>query len=291
MSTPALRIDAVGPQVTIQDLGRPGHASLGVTEGGAADRLSLRRANRLVGNAEDAAALEILIGGLEVTALTDVTVAVSGAPCRLSHDDEPKETESPLRLRSGDRLRIGTAPVGLRSYLAVAGGVAAPVLLGSRSSSPSMGIGPAPLRDGDVVAVGASPLRAADEPGFGSWRTGALTVEVILGPRHDLFTPESVETLFASAWAVTSDLDRVGVRLDGPALRQQDPSATLASEGVVRGALQVPPTGRPTVFLADHPVTGGYPVIGVVRDADADAIAQLRPSDELRFRRAAPPWR
>ena len=290
MSTPALRVDAVGPLVTIQDLGRSGFAALGVTSGGAADRTSLRRANRLVGNPEDVAGLEILLGGLAVTAICDVTVAMTGAPAPITRNGVPMPTESPFGMHSGDRLTVGHATVGLRCYLAITGGIDAPALLGSRSSSPSMGIGPAPLAPGDVVATAAPRGLGADEPAYGAWRTGPLTVVLVLGPRDDLFTPTSVDTLFGS-WQVTGDLDRVGVRLAGPVLALRDPSATLTSEGVVRGAVQVPPSGRPTVFLADHPVTGGYPVIGVVRDGDTDAIAQLRPGDEVRFRRRPSPWR
>lgn len=294
MSRAALRVETVGPQVTIQDLGRPGHAALGVTAGGAADRGSLRRANRLVGNGEGAAGLEVLLGGFAATALVDTTVALTGAPAPCTRNGEPMATESPIRLHSGDRLEVGRATVGLRCYLAVAGGVDAPLLLDSRSSSPSMGLGPASLRPGDVLAAGTGSAPGAEEPAYGSWRSGTLTVEVVLGPRDDLFTADSLTALLTTAWTVTADLDRVGVRLDGPALVLRDPSAsseTLASEGVVRGALQVPPSGRPTVFLADHPVTGGYPVIAAVRDRDTDAIAQLRPGDAVRFRRVAPAWR
>lgn len=286
----ALRVEAAGPQLTVQDLGRPGYAAIGVTSGGAVDRDSLRRANRLVGNPDGAAALELLLGGGEFSALSDVVVAVAGAPVGLLRDGVPVSTETALRLPRGSRLVVARPNVGLRSYLAIAGGVSAPVLLGSRSSSPTMGLGPAPLVAGDTVSAGV-PVGAAGSPVFGSWRTGVLSVGIVLGPRHEHFLPPAIDTLLTTTWTASSDLDRVGVRLDGPALPLRDPDAQLASEGVVRGAVQVAPNGRPTIFLADHPTTGGYPVIGVVRDDDTDPLGQLAPGDRLRFHRVAPAWR
>jgi biotin-dependent carboxylase-like uncharacterized protein len=284
-----LRVEEVGPQVTVQDLGRPGLWSSGVGCAGAADRGALRLANRLVGNPESAAGLEVLLGGLAVRALRPVTVAVTGAPAPAEVDGRPVGHASVLDLAVGSRLRLGLAPTGLRSYVAVRGGVAVEPVLGSRSGDTFAGIGPEPALPGTLLPVGAppptlpvvdfAPVPRADDAGA----RALARVRVVLGPRDDWFTDP--RALFRGRWRVSSQVDRVGVRLDrelGPALSRAV-ERELPSEGVALGAIQAPPDGRPVVFLADHPITGGYPVIGCVIDAHVDRIAQLRPGDLLEF--------
>jgi len=289
--TPVLRIDSVGVQATVQDLGRPGHAAIGVTAGGAADRTSLQRANRIAGNPPDAAAIEIVAGMFSAIALADTIVALAGAPAPLRINGRAVATETAVRLGTGDRIELDQPPTGLRSYLALAGGVSGELLLGSRSSSPSMGLGRVPLRPGEIVSVAGTGNEPAVGDAFGRWHQGLRLVSAVPGPRDEAFDEDTLESLFATTWRAGNELDRVGIRLDGPPLvPRPDVAATMASEPVVRGAIQVSPDGRPTVFLADHPVTGGYPVIAVVADGDTDELAQLRPGDELRFRRTAPTW-
>ncbi|MCU1640843.1 MAG: Allophanate hydrolase [Nocardia sp.] len=282
-----IRVERVGPLATIQDLGRPGWFDSGVGIAGAADRASLRLANRLVGNPEGAAGIEALFGGLELLAQRHLTVAVTGASAPATVDGRPMGAASVLEIEEGQRLRLGWALSGLRSYVAVRGGIDVPLVLGSRSRDTLSGIGPEPLRPGDQLPVGIPPRvhPIVDVAPVVPPRAGRLTIRVLPGPRDDWFA--NVPALFEGEWTVSSDTDRVGTRLDrrtGPVLQRAN-SGELPTEGMALGSIQVPPSGQPVVFLADHPITGGYPVIGVVVDADVDAVAQARPGQALRFRR------
>lgn len=280
-----------GAQSLLQDLGRPGYGELGVGEGGAADRASARRANRLVGNPEGAVVVESLLGGLHVIAETDTVVAVTGAPAEVTVAGRPAPLDEAVTVPAGSAVQVGRPVAGLRTYLAVAGGIETPLVLGSGAASPAAGTGPAPLAAGDRLAVGPATGEAAHGQvgGLrGSWGR-ERPVRVVMGPRDDWFTPAARSTFTRTTWTATSDLDRVGVRLEGPALeRARD--GELLSEGTVRGAVQVPPNGQPVVFLADYPTTGGYPVIAVVLDEDVDIMAQLRPGDRVRFTAVTPPF-
>ena len=285
MSTPALSVERVGPLALVQDLGRPGHAHLGVSPSGAADRGSLRAANRLLGNDDGAAALEVLAGGLHLRALADVTVAVTGAPLPVHVDDRAVDLGAPAFVPAGSLLRLGMPVAGLRSYVAVRGGLAAERVFGSASRDTLSGIGPAPLAVGsvlDVEVVVCGVVRSADVAAFHSSAPGGLVVRAVPGPRDDWFGPAGAAMLAGAAWTVTGDSDRVGVRLSGPAL-ERSRGEELPSEGMVRGAVQVPPSGQPLVFLADHPTTGGYPVVAVVGERDCDRLAQARPGETVRF--------
>lgn len=283
----SLEVLRTGPLATVQDLGRFGHAGIGVGVSGAADRGSLRLANRLLGNPAGAAAVECTFGGLEVRAQRDLTVAVTGAPCPVAVDGRGGAPNAVLRLPAGSVLRLGTPPRGLRSYLAVRGGVDVDPVLGSRSTDVLSGLGPDVLAPGSVLPVGPAP---AEFPAVDAAPVAALPDELVLaatpGPRDDWFADDALETLFSGSYEVTAKSDRVGMRLDGPPLRRSC-GGELPSEGMVAGALQVPPTSTPTLFLADHPVTGGYPVIAVLPASEVDRAAQARPGQRLRFRRAA----
>lgn len=274
-----------GPLATIQDRGRPGWAAIGVPRSGAADRSAADLANRLVGNDPAAATVEVTAGGLRLRAERTVLVAVTGAPAPLDIDGRPAPLNAPVTLRAGSVLTLGLPPVGLRSYLAVRGGVDAVPVLGSRSTDTLSGLGPGRLAEGDRLPVGTL---AADEPvvDVAAVRgpSSRPVLRVLPGPRRDWLAAAAWEALTTAEWTVTADSDRVGLRLAGPRLeRARD--GELPSEGLVPGALQVPPDGAPVLFLADHPVTGGYPVLAVVASADLGAAAQLRPGDRLRFRR------
>lgn len=288
-----LTVLAVGPQATVQDLGRPGHAGLGVPTSGAADRESSRAANLAVGNPADAAVLELLLGGLEVQTDTATIFALTGAPSPVWRNGIPAPFGEAIRVGAGDRVRIGTPVIGLRSYLAVRGGLRATRLYGSASSNPTAGLGPAPLAPGDILQVDPEPdgeVVLGFEPASTVRPPQAeLSVRVVRGPRDDWFTPQALDRLTASRWETTAEADRVGIRLAGATLERAR-SGELASEGMVRGAIQVPASGQPIVFGPDHPTTGGYPVIGVVVDADLDQLWQARPGTGVRFRTVPPPW-
>jgi biotin-dependent carboxylase-like uncharacterized protein len=264
-----------GPFSSIQDGGRIGQAELGVARSGAFDRAALRLANRLVGNDPHAPAVEATLGGLAIRARDAVTVAVTGAVC------PGCDWGTAITLPAGATLRLGPPTVGLRSYLAVRGGVAAPAELGSVSTDTLSGLGPPALAHGTELDVGPRPAGAV---------VGATAVpapprhrlRVVPGPRDDWFTPAALGQLLDATWTVRPESDRIGARLDGPRLQRARPGE-LPSEPTLPGALQVPPDGRPILFGPDAPVTGGYPVIAVVRDDDLDAVAQLRPGDPVRF--------
>jgi biotin-dependent carboxylase-like uncharacterized protein len=258
-------VERPGLLTTVQDLGRPGLAHLGVPRAGAVDEPALRRANRLVGNLPGAAALEVTAVGPVLRFEVDATVAV--------HD----------RARfvpAGAVLDVGPVPRGLRSYVAVRGGVDVPPVLGSRSTCTLSGLGPPPLAVGHRLRVGRDVLgepRAVVPP--------ALPAEPVLrllpGPRADALTSGGGRALVRTPWRVSAAGDRTAVRLEGPAL-ERVPQGELPSEGLVAGAVQVPPDGRPVLFLAPPP-TGGYPVVAVVRDEDRWLAAQCPPGAVLRF--------
>ncbi|MET8758106.1 biotin-dependent carboxyltransferase family protein [Lentzea sp. NPDC004782] len=270
-----------GPQALVQDLGRPGHAHLGVPPSGALDAHSLTLANRLVGNEETAAGLELLLGGAEITTDVSCTVAVTGPPVQVWIDDRLADSHQPLHLPKASTLRIGTPDTGLRTYLAISGGVDVPEELGSRSTDLLSGIGPEPLRDNDVLPLGKPnvPTGADVVPPVRALQT--LVIPIRLGPRDDWF--EDAETqLRQGAWTVSDRSNRVGARLNGTKLNRRD--GEIPSEGMITGAVQVPPDGQPVVFLNDHPTTGGYPVIGVVDRDHLRFLGQARPGTSVRFR-------
>ena len=284
--TPELEVLAPGPLSTVQDLGRPGWAALGVGRSGAADRGALRLANRLLGNPEDAAAVESTLGGLSVRSSADVVVAVTGAPAPLRVGGRPRSTHVAVLVRAGEAVELATPATGLRSYLAVRGGVQVEPVLGSRSSDLLSGLGPPPLRAGDRLPVGPPPaatVPVVDVAAVTAPTGDDVVVRAVVGPRADWFAPSALDVLAATAWRASGDSDRVGVRLEGGRL-ERTRGGELPSEGMVPGALQVPPSGEPVLLLADAPSTGGYPVVAVLLAADVDRAAQLRPGQGLRIR-------
>ncbi|WP_406366991.1 biotin-dependent carboxyltransferase family protein [Streptomyces sp. NBC_00645] len=283
MSDRALAVVRAGALTTVQDQGRPGHAHLGVPRSGALDAPAAALANRLVANPPEAAVLETTLNGCALRPRSTVTVAVTGAPCPVTVDGRPAPWGAPLRVLAGTLLDVGSARAGLRSYVAVSGGVAVEPVLGSRSTDLLSGLGPAPLTDGAVLPLGrpgAVHARADVVPH--SAPPAELVLRVTLGPRDDWFTEPAVRTLTTRAYRVSSASNRIGLRTEGPSL-ERAVSGELPSEGMVLGAVQVPPDGCPVVFLADHPTTGGYPVIAVVRGTDLPAAAQAVPGTPVRF--------
>jgi biotin-dependent carboxylase-like uncharacterized protein len=290
--TNGIEVIHCGPLGTVQDTGRPGYAALGVGRSGAADAASAALANRLVGNTSEAACLELSFGAT-LAFRRPTRVAVTGAICTLSRDGRGEAMNAPFDVLPGQTLVVGPAEVGLRAYVAVRGGIAVPATLGSRSTDVLSGLGPEPLAQGMKLPVGdayAGPPPAIDVAPVPAPTTEDVVVHVLPGPRDDWFTEEAVATFLCGCYEVTAESNRIGVRLSGPVLTRAR-EGELPTEGMVAGSVQIPPSGQPIVFLADHPVTGGYPVIGVVRSADLPLVAQARPGQVVRFRRSGTPRR
>lgn len=294
MTGRSVEVLATGPLATVQDLGRPGLADLGISRSGAADRGALRLANRLVGNDESAAGLEITLGGLVVRLAGAATVAFTGARCPLT--GHPGGWYAALSCPAGSVLALGSPPAGLRSYLAVRGGLAEAPVLGSQASDTLSGLGPAALAPGRRLAIGtAATGQPGEHPGWpgahpGDYRgqgpagSADLPIRLAAGPRADWF---ELGRLFDSSWQVRPDSNRIGTRLAGSSLRLRPgferAAAQLPSEPTLPGAVQVPPDGQPIVLGPDAPVTGGYPVVAVLPGAELDRLAQLRPGAPVRF--------
>lgn len=287
-----LRVTRCDRPALYQDGGRPGRADQGVAESGALDRHSFMEANLCVGNPRDAAALEIAFGGFCLRADRPVTLAVTGAPCPLTIAAPDGRAVAapfarPFALDAGDELCLGAPPEGMRSYLALRGGFAVEPVLGSAATDTLARLGPAPVRAGDVLvpagrkAAAVDPDRPVPAP---LPRAGEVVrLDVTLGPRTDWFTGKGVETLLTQEWLVTAESSRVGMRLAGGELLERRIHAELPSEGTPIGALQVPHSGQPVLFLADHPLTGGYPVIAVVARHHLDRAGQVPIGARIRF--------
>jgi biotin-dependent carboxylase-like uncharacterized protein len=274
-----------GLQTVVQDTGRAGYSSSGVGMAGPFDRSALRQANVLAGNSEKTAALEVLGGGLRLRAAREHVIAVTGAVGSIHVGGRPAEHGRAVVVGAGEVVALSPFSVGMRAYLAVSGGIAAEPTLGSRATDTLSGLGPAPIAAGDRVAIGigAHPIEQPDVQALIS--SGETTVDVLLGPRDDWFTTAAHARFLSTGWTVSATSNRIGVRLEGPEL-ERTRRDELPSEPCVFGSVQVTSAGLPVVLGPDHPMTGGYPVIAVVVDRHLDRLAQLRPGEILRFRRA-----
>lgn len=272
-----------GPLLTVQDGGRAGWAHLGVPRSGALDGPAARLADRLVGNAEGAAVLETTLRGCALRCSDSRVIAVTGALAEVRVDERAVDWAMPVYLSAGAILRVGPAQRGVRSYIAVSGGIDVDPVLGSRSTDLLSGLGPPRVSTGDELPLGL-PRGAPAAVDIALPPSGArqIVVHLRLGPRDDWFSRAALQALTAEPYEVSQDSDRVGLRLRGAAL-QRDSDGELPSEGIVLGAVQVPMDGQPLIFLADHPTTGGYPVIAVVEDADLPLLAQAAPGATVRF--------
>lgn len=285
-----IRIERTGPLTLIEDLGRPGLAHLGVSASGAADRAALRLANRLVGNAEDAAGLEVALGGLTISTDRLLWCAVSGPATELrviTSGRRSRQASSPqsLVLQPGEVLQLTAPPTGLRNYLAVRGGLLIEPTLGSCSTDLLSGLGPAVVRAGDTFSLGQP---AGDLPDVASAPPTEPVEELWLtpGPRQEWLSEQTWRQLLDQTWEVSPDSNRIGIRLVGPPLARLERyrAVELASEGLLPGAVQLPPSGQPVIFGPDHPLTGGYPVIAVLTTDCCDPSGQLRGGDRIRLR-------
>jgi len=284
-----LEILRTGPLAIVEDLGRAGLAHLGVGRSGAADRHSHTLANRLVANPDDRATVEVTLGGFSARVRGgDVDIAVTGADTNPTVDEIMFGTNSIHHVRDGQVISLGMPRAGLRTYLAVRGGICVTPVLGSRSYDVMSAIGPSPLQAGDRLPIGE---HTADYPELDQAPVAAITgaaVELLVvpGPRDDWFADP--DALVHTDWVASDHSDRVGMRLVGHPLQYRHPDRQLPSEGATRGAIQVPPNGLPVILGPDHPITGGYPVAGVVIDEDIDKLAQVRPGQQVRLHWARP---
>jgi antagonist of KipI len=296
---------APGLLTTVQDLGRPGYQALGVPVSGAMDPAALRLANLLVGNEDSAAGLEITLAGPTLRLRTDCLLAIAGAELIASAEGTELPPHRPFRLPAGAELTCGSTRGGCRAYVAFAGGVAVPEVLGSRSTYTRAGLGGVEgraLRAGDVVPIG-EPGALSRSIALALLRQGAgvqigrialalrppsldgspPVVRLLPGPHRPRLTADSVGRLYREPFRLSSRSDRMAYRLEGSPLRL-DHSAEILSAGVAWGTVQLPPDGNPLILMADRQTTGGYPRIGEVATVDLPLLAQLRPGELVRFR-------
>lgn len=290
-----LKVLAAPMPALFQDLGRFGQTGQGVSASGALDKGALKAANRAVGNPIDSPCLEITLGGFSFEISGRAVVAVTGAPCPIMIRDASGrsisvETYQPVSLEPGDIVTLGHPQRGMRSYLAVRGGFAVKPVLGSASTDTLAVVGPEAVTAGAVLTVGkqTKALKAVSvtqAPAFEHPAPGdTVTLDVVMGPRSDWFTEAGIANLSAQLWQVTPQSNRVGIRLSGDVPLERRDKAELPSEGTATGAIQVPHSGQPVLFLADHPLTGGYPVIGTVAEYHLDLAGQIAVNAKIRFR-------
>jgi len=291
--TVTLEVLRTGPLALIEDLGRAGLAHMGVTRSGAADRRAHTLANRLVANPGDRATIEVTFGGFTARVRGgDIAIAVTGADTDPAVNGIPFGTNSIHHAHDGQVISLGAPHSGLRSYLAVRGGIDVAPVLGSRSFDVMSSIGPQPLQPGDVLPIGehTDEFPELDQAPVAAIVDDTIEMSVVPGPRDAWLTDP--DALVRTTWVASDRSDRVGMRLVGRPLEHRWPDRQLPSEGASRGAIQVPPNGMPVILGPDHPVTGGYPVVGVISDQDIDRAAQVRPGQTVRFHWSRPrrPW-
>lgn len=272
-----------GLLTTVQDGGRPGHAHLAVPPSGALDQPSYRLANRLVGNPDGAAVLETTLNGVTLRPSAPCHLAVTGAHSPIHVDDAAAGWAVPFAVRPGQTVDVGPATRGLRCYVAISGGIDIPPVLGSRSTDLLSGLGPPVIGTGTVLPLGRT-VNPPAEIDYAPYPTppAELALNFYLGPRDDWLAPAALDLLATATYTVTAHSNRIGLRLQGPPLQRRG-KQELPSEGVVLGSVQVPPNGQPILFLADHPTTGGYPIVGVVPTPDVWTCAQAIPGTPIRF--------
>jgi biotin-dependent carboxylase-like uncharacterized protein len=277
-----------GPQTTVQDLGRPGHLRYGIPPSGPVDREAFVLANRLVGNPDGATALECTLIGPHLQIQTACAIAVTGAAMPLTVNDREAPRWATLPLRAGDLVRLGPAREGVRGYVAVAGGLALPPVLGSCATylrGRLGGLGGRALRRGDRLPIGPGPLpprrrvRAEARPDYAA----EPEIRVVLGPQDDRFTAEGIAAFLGGPYRMSPQSDRMGARLQGPPVAHAR-GHDIISDGIALGSVQVPGDGQPIVLLVDRQSTGGYTKIATVCSFDIGRVGQVKPGARLRFR-------
>lgn len=309
-------IESAGALTTVQDLGRRGYANRGIQENGACDKFSSRIANKLAGNREDAAVLEMTLKGDCIRFTSEAVIALAGADMQPTINGRRIPMYHPVAVESGAVLNAGTAVFGLRTYLAVRGGIHVPVVLGSRSTGLKCRMGGyegRALRRGDVLEIGNEAnfgMTGTDGSGGinGSGRAAAgdcgsegcvkallpscgvrlaggkqyPQLRVVPGPQQEAFTEKGLLTFTGEIYHLTAQCDRMGCKLEGPVIETFHGS-DIISDGIVEGSIQVSSDGQPIVMLADHQTTGGYAKIGTLIRADVPRMAQMRPGDAVSF--------
>ena len=282
----AIRILAPGLQTTVQDLGRPGHGTIGVSPSGAADRTSLRVGNLLVGNAKSAAALEMTLLGGSFEFRSRAVIALTGSDFAAVLDGEPLDLWASHEVRPGQVLRCGAARNGARGYLCIAGGLKVPLVLGSASTHLASGLGGwhgRGLKEGDEIPIAETsapflPRRAGGE--MMEILSPRKRLRVTAGPHFESFPEDARKIFFESAWRVSQQSNRLGLRLEGPPLA---PADEIVSAGVCLGTVQVTSAGQPIILFVEQQTTGGYPQLACVASVDHASVGQLCPSDEVSF--------
>jgi antagonist of KipI len=286
-----IRVLVPGLLTTVQDLGRSGLGAFGVPVGGAADAHALRLGNLLLGNDEGAAALEATLVGPELLFEEAALVVLAGAPFGAQLDGAPLPAWEAVSVPAGGRLAVGRAFSGVRGYVCVRGGLDVPSVLGSRATDVATGFGGLdgrPLRAGDRLSLGPARGGARGrrvDAAAARWSGPRRRLRVTPGPQEEWFGEDALSAFVSRSFRVSASSSRTGVRLEGEPFAA--PARSLVTEGVVAGAIQVPPAGLPIALLVEHPSTGGYPKIGSVISADLSALAQLRPGEEVRFARVS----
>ncbi|WP_019408358.1 5-oxoprolinase/urea amidolyase family protein [Pseudomonas psychrophila] len=288
-----LEIISPGLHSVLQDMGRPGQTGQGVSRSGALDLGALRSANRAVGNPSDMACVESVLGGLSFICHGNAVIAITGAhtPVTITNASGLQWQASnyqPIELEAGDRVSLGSPKAGLRSYLAIRGGFDVTPVLGSLSTDTLAQLGPDALAVGDQLGftepVTGTSVSLNEAPAFELPTTANIvTLDVVMGPRTDWFTQDAIQRLSSQLWRVTSQSNRVGIRLAGDTPLERSHHQELPSEGTSVGAIQVPASGQPVLFLADHPLTGGYPVIASVASHHLDLAGQIPVNAQIRF--------
>lgn len=285
-----------GAQSSVQDMGRTGFRRFGVGRSGAADSLAFEAGNRLLGNDPNAAAIEFTLGRATLRFHADMRVALTGAECGANLDGAPVWSWYAFNVRKDQRLTLPAAHGGTRTYLCVSGGIDVPLVMNSRSTDLQSGFGGfegRALREGDLLPVGRTGIDETREPlgilapawslPFGQ-PDDIRAIRLLAGPEYDDFEPASQAAFWQSAWTISPQSNRMGLRMQGRALaRRPERSADLLSHGVVPGVVQVPPSGQPIALMSDAQTTGGYPKIGVVIGADLWRLAQTPPGNSVRF--------
>ena len=271
---------------TLQDAGRFGYQRFGISNSGAMDVAAMHLANALVGNAADTAVVEMTMSGMQFEVAAErCRLALTGADMPLSINGQPTDAMQAHDLARGDRIAIGRTRTGMRAYLAIAGGIRAPAVLGSLSThtrSRIGGIDGGPLRSGTQLPLhggGNGPLLRLDPRHVPGARG---PIRVLLGPQDDAFTATGIATFLSSTYRLSNRADRMGLQLEGPSI-EHAAGFNIVSDGIANGSIQVPGHGRPIILLADRQTTGGYPKIATVIGPDLGRLAQLRPGDELSF--------
>lgn len=284
----AVKIVLPGAVMTVQDGGRYGYQETGIQVSGAMDQASFKKANYLVGNDETEAVLEVTLFGGMLEFTEDTIVAVTGADMGPMVDEEPVEMNCPLLIQKGQTLTLGTARQGCRTYLAFAGGIDVPLVMGSRSTNLKCafgGYGGRALKAGDVLELGKPKLsfdRVKKRRTKGLETEKIIEVRAVPGPQQEYFTEAGEKAFYSGTYTITDQSDRMGYRLKGPLVESKN-GTDIISDAIPLGAVQIPPSGQPIVLLADRQTTGGYAKIAVVCSFDIPKLVQGRPGDKVRF--------